>query len=143
MSELKPMFKEIKDEELEQERKNIEEQIKTYKDIEALQKQDYDKNEKLYLVLWYLDTNSEQEHIFEFVKGRQATYDYIKELLKDDEFGPLVDINKSRVLADSPKIQISHYVSIYRFMYDMKYKNLIEDDDSSFDIEDWKDDMEA
>lgn len=91
---------------------------------------------KLYLLLLYItssDDNVEEEHIFKFVRGRQNAYDALKELLETEGN---VDCMKSRVLVDSPKIQISHKCSVFTFMRDMKERKLIEDD-SRFDIYDY------
>ena len=119
--------------------------VQMQRDIQELEKKNKEEGaDKLYLILWYIDTDSdsEQQQLFEFKTGRQETYDYIKEMLKDEEFGKHVDVMKSRILADSKGIRISHKVSIYKFMFDMKYGDKVEDNDSSFDIEDWKYDFE-
>lgn len=98
-------------------------------------------NEKLYLVLLYIEhdeDNVETEKVFRFIKGRQDTYDYLRELL---ESGENVNILKSRVLVDSPKISISHKCSVFVFMRDMKEKHKVFDT-STFSIYDYKDEEE-
>lgn len=135
----------IDDDSVDQAKEQLNQQVEIIKSMDAEKKND--PNNKLYLILFYIENqdNSDSEYTttFEFVTGRQKTYDMIKDMLKDPEYGRFIDVSKSRVYADSPKIQISHKVSIYKFMYDMKYKNLVEDNDSSFDIDDWKDAVEV
>lgn len=100
-----------------------------------------DPNQKLYLVLFYIQDaidNMEEEQQFKFIRGRQSVYDYIKEQLQS---GVAIDCMRSLIFVDSPNIRISHRCSIFVFMSDMKVKNLIIDD-TSFDINDWKYDIE-
>lgn len=93
--------------------------------------------EKMYLVLYvYTCQIGEDVHDFEFIVGRQATYDRIKELLTSSDEDEQLDAMRSLVFVDSPKIQISKRLSIYSFMKDMKLNNKI-NDDTSFDINDY------
>lgn len=99
---------------------------------------DYAKSEnKLYLILIvYSRIDGEDMHDFEFVTGRQNVYDRIKELLTANERGEEVDAMKSLIFVDSPKVQISKKLSLYRFMKDMKINDKVIDE-SSFDIQDY------
>lgn len=97
---------------------------------------------KLYLVLKYYNSNGDNEEDyrdFEFFKGTtQEMYDHLKvEIENSDEF----DIMKSRLLVDSPNIQISHKLNIYTFMKDARDTNRIVDE-SSFNIDDYYYDLE-
>lgn len=93
--------------------------------------------EKMYLVLYvYTCQSGEDIHDFEFIIGRQDTYDKIKELLINSDTDEQLDAMRSLVFVDSPKIQISNRLSIYSFMKDMKFNGKI-DDDTSFDINDY------
>lgn len=93
--------------------------------------------EKLYLILLYIyDSNSDTEYAqeFQFIKGRQQTYDTLKTYLEMEDLE--VDAMKSRVLVDSPKVSISHKYSVFAFMRDMKERLAVEDN-TSFDINDY------
>lgn len=106
-------------------------------------KQKTDGVEKMYLVLLYFEPkneNTEQVRDFAFITGRQIVYDTLREyLISDSELK--LDAMKSRVLVDSPKVQISHPYSVFAFMRDMREKLLIKDD-TSFDIYDYYYDYE-
>ena len=93
--------------------------------------------DKMYLVLYvYTSQDGEDIRDFEFITGRQNTYDRIKELLIATEDCEQLDAMKSLVFVDSPKIQISNRLNAYTFMKDMRLNNKIVDD-TSFDINDY------
>ena len=101
-------------------------------------KEKSDGSTKLYLVLLYFESKSDDcENVrdFAFVTGREIVYKMLKEYLENDSDLQL-DAMKSRVLVDSPKVQISHPYSVFAFMRDMKEKLLVTDN-SSFDIYDY------
>lgn len=93
-----------------------------------------DNSGRLYLILLYIEDGNESELLthFEFITGRQTTYDKLKDMILYEN----VDAMKSLVLVDSPKVSISHKYSVYQFMRDMKEKLLIKDE-TSFDINDY------
>lgn len=98
--------------------------------------------EKMYLILLvYTCQDSEDVHDFQFIIGRQATYDRLKELLQNSDNDEQLDAMKSLVFVDSPKIQISKRLSVFSFMRDMKLNNKVIDD-TSFDIHDYYYEME-
>lgn len=97
---------------------------------------------KLYLLLLYIDdgNNSEPIQEFIFITGRQKAYDTLKTYVENDI--AYVDVMKSRVLVDSPNVSISHKLSVYMFMKNMRESGKIIDD-TSFDIEEyWYEEME-
>ena len=94
---------------------------------------------KLYLLLYVLvsaEDNVEDSYQYEFFKGTSFdAYEKIRNMMGDNnEIG--LDVVRSRILVDSPKIRISTKCSIYSFM-----KNLITTgkviDDSGFNIDDF------
>lgn len=94
---------------------------------------------KLYLLLYVLvsdEDNVEDLYQYEFFKGTSYdVYEKIKNVMGDNnEVG--LDVMKSRILVDSPKIRISTKCSIYSFM-----KNAITTgkviDDSGFNIDEY------
>lgn len=101
---------------------------------------DYAKSQdKLYLVLLVFNHNydgGEDTRDFEFIHGRQFTYDRLKQLLTDPNADEQLDAMKSLVFVDSPKIRISNKLNVYTFMKDMKFSDKIVDE-SSFDIQDY------
>ncbi len=94
---------------------------------------------KLYLVLKYYDEkdlDGEEIRDFEFFEGTsQDLYDYLKAEIEADSDTQL-DVMRSRILVDSPKISISHKCSVYMFMKDLRNRGVVMDD-TSFDIEDY------
>lgn len=90
--------------------------------------------------------NTENYKYWEFVKGRQAVYDYIKDLLleEDDEsVDCLLDIDKSLIYADNPhippesnKLKLSNGINLYRFMKDCFVLQKVKDE-GGFDIEEF------
>ena len=94
---------------------------------------------KLYLVLKYYDEkdlDGEEIRDFEFFEGTsQDLYDYLKAEIEADSDTQL-DVMRSRILVDSPKISISHKCSAYMFMKDLRNRGVVLDN-TSFDIEDY------
>ena len=87
-----------------------------------------DPEEKEYLILMYLadDNGDEDMQIFEFVIGRTATYQYIKDMIDG------LDIEKSKVIVKD--VTINDALTVHQFMYLMKEKYYTDD---SFNIEDY------
>lgn len=97
---------------------------------------------KLYLVLKYYNSNADNEEDyrdFEFFNGTtQEIYNHLKlEIENSDTF----DIMRSRILVDSPNIQISHKLNIYTFMKDARDTGRVVDE-SSFNIQDYYYDLD-
>lgn len=100
----------------------------------------------LYLILiegyWTNDDNSETYRTWEFKRGRQEAYDFIKDLVLlegDDHPDMIIDIDKSLIYADNPhiknsKLKLSNGISVYRFMKDAYTLHKVKDDDTTFDI---------
>lgn len=122
----------------------------TPEEIEAKEK---NKNGDLYKYLILLEgeykyKDGENYKSFEFITGRQATYDYIKDILMnmhDSDYEYMLDISKSRIISeppvvtkDTPRITLSNMLTVYSFMKIMREKAKVTDD-SSFDIEDYFD----
>ena len=102
-------------------------------------KEKSDGSTKLYLILLYFESRGDDcENVrdFAFITGRDIVYKTLKEYLEDTDSDLQLDAMKSRVLVDSPKVQISHPYSVFAFMRDMKEKLLVTDN-SSFDIYDY------
>lgn len=99
-----------------------------------------DDNKK-YLILitgeQYSNENIEYRS-WELIESRQATYDWIKEILTKDpeEIGYRFDVMKSKILVDSKNVAVSEAISVYRFMLLMKTEEKVQDD-STFDIEEY------
>lgn len=92
---------------------------------------------KLYLILKYYnsgDDGAEDYKDFEFFTGTtQELYDHLKlEITTEDN----LDIMRSRVLVDSPKITIAHKFTIFAFMKNA-YDNGKVKNNTSFDIMDY------
>lgn len=85
-----------------------------------------DPNEKTYVILYYLTIDDGEEvKTFDIVKGREATYEFVKGMIEN------LDIHKSVIMVDN--VPYSKAITIYEFM---KYiKRFFEED--SFDIEDY------
>lgn len=109
-------------------------------------------NKSKYLVLiegeW--DENSRESFkTFEIIVGRKATYDYIKTFLKsEEESGMIMDLNKSKILVEpeviterTPRITLSNMLSVYKFMTEMISSGKIVDNDSSFDLDDYYEEL--
>lgn len=116
-----------------------------------LEKRRQDGDKYTYLILFngvYKDNEDTEYRDWQIVKGRQATYDMIKELLlsQDDvETDTLIDVSTSYIIAEppvitesTPRITFKNMLSIYAFMQKMLINNLVVDD-SSFSIEDYYD----
>lgn len=101
---------------------------------------DPDVKQKMYLILWERTVdNGENEHDWQFFNGTtQSLYSYIRDqiILGEEEHCYPIDVMKSRLLVDSPKIPLSKHVSIYLFMKDMIIKEKVTED-SNFDIENY------
>lgn len=108
-------------------------------------------DEYTYLVLFngeYKDNDNLQYRDWQIVKGRQATYDMIKDLLlaQDDlDTDTIIDVSTSYIIAEppvitenTPRITFENMLSVYAFMSKMLIKGLVVDD-SSFCIEDYYD----
>lgn len=101
------------------------------------QKQEYQRSTKLYLILWEKTNVNTDEIIndYQFIQGTRLTYEHIKELLEAErEDGLMYDVNKSLIIVDSPKINITNAISLYKFM--SKMKETLQDD-SLFNIDDY------
>lgn len=93
--------------------------------------------EKLYLILIdgeEVDNEGRRFRDWEIVEGRQAAYDYIKNILQSDYVS--VDVNESKIIVSSEKVKITDGISIYEFMKVMKEQDKVIDY-TSFDIEDY------
>ena len=102
----------------------------------------YEEDKKTYLVLLEgeIPTNEGENYkTYEFILGRQATYDYIKDIIQSQDI--IFDAMKSKVIVDSEKVNIGKALSVYNFMRIMKENNKVVDE-SSFDIEDYYYDIE-
>lgn len=80
--------------------------------------------DKVYIVLYYADIDDEEVKSFEVLKGRTATYNFIKNIIE------YTDIHESKVVIDD--VPYDESLSIYEFMIVMK--NYFHD---AFDIEDY------
>lgn len=122
----------------------------TQEEIEAKEK---NKNGDLYKYLILLEgeykyKDGENYKSFELITGRQAAYDFIKDILEnmhDSDYEYMLDVSKSRIISeppvitpDTPRITLSNMLTLYSFMKIMRERNKIVDD-SSFDIEDYFD----
>ena len=122
----------------------------TQEEIEARNK---NKNGDLYKYLILLEgeykyKDGENYKSFELITGRQAAYDFIKDILEnmhDSDYEYMLDVSKSRIISeppvitpDTPRITLSNMLTLYSFMKIMREQNKIVDD-SSFDIEDYFD----
>lgn len=122
----------------------------TQEEIEA---RDKNKNGDLYKYLILLEgeykyKDGENYKSFELITGRQAAYDFIKDILEnmhDSDYEYMLDVSKSRIISeppvitpDTPRITLSNMLTLYSFMKIMRQQNKIVDD-SSFDIEDYFD----
>lgn len=96
--------------------------------------------DKTYLILIDGENNDAAYRDWEIVIGRQAAYDYIKNLLESSYAS--INVQKSKIIVDSDKVKISDGVSIYKFMKSMKEQDKIIDY-TSFDIDDYINDEDA
>ena len=67
-------------------------------------------------------------------EGRQAAYDFIKDMLENQYVN--IDVHESRIIVSSEKVKVTDGISIYEFMKAMKEQNKVIDY-TSFDIEDF------
>ena len=93
--------------------------------------------EKVYLILidgQENDNEGQRIRDWEVVEGRQAAYDYIKNMILSDYI--IVDVMESKIIVSSEKVKVTDGVSIYKFMKGMKENDKVIDY-TSFDIEDY------
>ena len=93
--------------------------------------------EKIYLILIdgeEVDNESTRFRDWETVEGRQAAYDYIKNMLQSEYV--LIDVHTSKIIVSSEKVKVTDGISIYEFMKNMKENDKVIDY-TSFDIEDY------
>ena len=84
--------------------------------------------EKEYLLLLYVtdDSGDSDEQRFEIIIGREATYQYIKDMIDG------MDINKSRVVVTD--VTLKDALTVYQFMILIKNKYYTDD---TFDINEY------
>lgn len=95
--------------------------------------------EKTYLILidaWDISEGGDRIRDWEIVEGRQAAYDYIKNMIESEYLS--VDVMESKIIVSSDKVKVTDGVSIYKFMKSMKENDKVIDY-TSFDIEDYVD----
>ena len=99
--------------------------------------------EKTYLILLdgYEEVNAGDNiakpfRDWQMKEGRQAAYDYIKDMVKSEYV--IIDVHKSRIIVSSEIVKVTDGISIYEFMKIMKDKEKVIDY-TSFDIEDYAD----
>ena len=94
--------------------------------------------EKIYLILIdgeeIIDGDGKKIRDWEFKEGRQAAYDYIKNMIESNYI--IVDVMESKIIVSSEKVKVTDGISIYEFMKAMKDNNKVIDY-TSFDIEDY------
>lgn len=92
--------------------------------------------EKIYLIL--LDGEETDKGTpyrdWQMKEGRQAAYDYIKNMIENEYVN--INIHESRIIVSSDKVKITDGISIYEFMKIMKENDKVIDY-TSFDIEDY------
>ena len=99
--------------------------------------------EKIYLILIDGVEVDEYEKPFrdwQIKEGRQAAYDYIKDIIMSEYV--MVNVYESKIIVSSEKVKVTDGISIYEFMKSMKENDKIIDY-TSFDIEDYADDVEG
>lgn len=84
--------------------------------------------EREYLLLLYItdDSGESDNQIFEIITGREATYQYIKDMIDG------MDINKSKVMVTD--VTLKEALTIYQFMMVIKNKYYTND---TFDIDEY------
>lgn len=90
------------------------------------------------------DDNKENIRDWKFIYGRQNAYDYIKDILMNEEEAEyILSVDESLIYADNPnvpdeknKLRISNGVNIYRFMRDCFVLQKVVDE-GGFDINDF------
>ena len=104
---------------------------------------DPEETEKTYLILIdgeELDNEGRRFRDWEIITGRQATYDWIKNMLENEYV--MIDVDKSKIIVSSEKVKVTDGISIYDFMKAMKQKDKVIDY-TSFDIDDYVGDVEG
>lgn len=93
------------------------------------------EKEYLLLLVFTID-NYEDEKTFEFITGTTVdVYKFIKDQMANDNESCL-DIKKSFVIVDSPKVSISKRITIYKFMKNALVTGKVIDD-SGFNIDEF------
>ena len=93
--------------------------------------------EKTYLILLdgeECDNEARPYRDWQMKEGRQAAYDYIKDMLKNEYVN--INVHTSRIIVSSEKVKVTDGISIYEFMKVMKENDKVIDY-TSFDIEDY------
>lgn len=95
--------------------------------------------EKTYLILlegiepvYGYDDVAKPFRDWQMKEGRQAAYDYIKDMVQSEYV--IINVHKSRIIVSS--VKITDGISIYKFMKSMKENDKVIDY-TSFDIEDY------
>ena len=94
--------------------------------------------EKIYLILIDGTDNETGQRYrdWELVEGRQAAYDYIKNILESDYV--TINVKESKIIVSTEKVKVTDGITIYKFMKSMKENDKVIDY-TSFDIEDYVD----
>ena len=95
------------------------------------------EQEKVYLILIdgiEADNNETPFRDWQIKEGRQAAYDYIKDMLMSDYL--TIDVYESKIIVSSEKVKVTDGITIYEFMKAMKENDKVIDY-TSFDIEDY------
>lgn len=93
--------------------------------------------EKIYLILLDGEEVSNEATPFrdwQMKEGRQAAYDYIKNMIENEYVN--IDIHESKIIVSDNNVKITDGISIYEFMKVMKDSDKVIDY-SEFDIEDY------
>lgn len=103
----------------------------------------------LYLILMEFCSSSDNEENTRdwcFKRGRQETYDFIRDMLLDEnesDDGYTLDVDASLIYADNPhipqeanKLRLSNGISLYKFMKDCYVLQKVKDE-GGFDIDDF------
>lgn len=99
--------------------------------------------EKVYLILIdgeEISNEALQYRDWEIVTGRQAAYDYIKNMIESEYVS--VDVHKSKIIVSSEAVKVTDGISIYKFMKSMKEADKVIDY-TSFDIDDYVGNLEG
>jgi hypothetical protein len=104
---------------------------------------DPEETEKTYLILIdgeEVDNEGKRFRDWEIITGRQAAYDWIKNMLENNYV--MIDVDKSKIIVSSEKVKVTDGISIYDFMKAMKQQDKVIDY-TSFDIDDYVGDVEG
>ena len=94
----------------------------------------------------YASNDVEPFKTFDIVVGRQNAYDAVKTfLISEEETGMILDLKASHILVEpenitesTPRITLTNMLNLYQFMRSMIDSGKIIDNDTSFDIDDFK-----